>query len=74
MTPRWLVTIPYREPLFVLRTPGAPDEYVIAYQVAADSAEEARGVALVRFHELAHESSVRWAREPIDERIVVRPA
>lgn len=72
--PRWLVTIPYCEPEFTRRTPGAPTEFVITYKVEADTAEEARDEALILFCDSARLSSVRWPRKPIDERITVQPA
>lgn len=70
--PRWLVTIPYREPEFTKRTPGAPDEFIITYQVMADTAEDARDEALAMFDVSARESSVRWPRNPIHDRIIVK--
>lgn len=70
---RWVVSIPYREPEFTKRTPGAPDEFMITYQVEADTAEDARDEALALFDVSARESSVRWLRKPIHERIIVRP-
>ena len=69
----WLVTIPYREPLFTQRTPGAPSEYVMTYKVEADTSEDAKDLALILFRASARDSSVRWARDPIHERIIVLP-
>ena len=64
------VKIPFYEPTFA-KYLGVKKKYSITIPVEAEDEVEARKLAIEEFSELARLSSVHWARDIVEDEVVV---
>lgn len=62
---RYRVRLLYREPTYELAAGRVREPYSATYLVDANSSDEAREVALLRFRQVERLSSVSWVREVV---------